>query len=74
MELLTLSLFGAFFLALIDYKFVLGLSKALVAVCLTSIGEVILWSGTVNQKLITAIAAAFLSIVLVELSQRLVDY
>ena len=74
MELLTLSLFGAFFLALLEHRLELGIFKAFISLGLTSLGEVILWSGDINQKIVTAVAAAFLSIVLLELAQLLADY
>jgi len=70
MEIISIALFSAFFMVLLNEYTFMGYWKAWGSLLLTSMAEIILWSGPISHKIINAVAAAFVSLVIVNLVER----
>lgn len=73
-DIISVALFTSFFVVLLDEKLVLGIWKAGVALLFSTIGQIILWHGLINYKIINTFASAFLCLVVLAVSELLADY
>jgi hypothetical protein len=70
MEIISIALFSAFFMVILNEYVYLGYWKAWGSLVCTSIAELILWDGSINHKVVNAVAGAFLSLVIMNLIER----
>jgi hypothetical protein len=74
MTILTVALFSAFFLVVLKEFIYMGVSKAAWAFGFSTIGYLVLWSGTLNENAVKTVASAFLAITIATAAEKLAEF